>query len=104
MVLTPAERKRLQRAREKAGEEVARCTGCGAKLQLVRRERPERQGDGVCWACWIKTPDGLASISDRRKRARAADPEKIRAQTLSRVRRARAKAKGATSLTDGGQA
>jgi hypothetical protein len=104
MVLTPAERQRRRRARLKAGEEVPCCTACGARLQLERRERPDRQVDGLCWSCWIQTPDGLASISDRRKRARAADPEKIRSQTLTRVRRARAKAKGdTTSTTDGAQ-
>ena len=104
MVLTPAERQRRRRARLRAGEELPCCTSCGeARLQLERRERPDRQEDGLCWSCWIQTPDGLASISDRRKRARAADPEKIRAQTLTRVRRARAKAKGTTSTTDGTQ-
>jgi hypothetical protein len=103
MVLTPAERQRRRRARLKAGEEVPRCV-CGARLQLDLRERPDRQGDGLCWDCWIQTPGGRDYERERRKRAREADPEKIRAQTLASVRRARAKAKGGTtSTTDGGQ-
>lgn len=104
MVLTPAERKRLQRAREKAGEVVPTCTSCGARLQLERRERPDRQGDGLCWTCWIQTAAGRAYEQQRRQLARESDPERIRAQTLASVRRSRAKAKGGTtSTTDGGQ-
>jgi hypothetical protein len=104
MVLTPAERQRRRRARLKAGEEVPCCTSCGAKLQLDRRELPDRQGDGVCWSCWIQTPGGRDYERERRKRAREADPERIRAQTLASVRRARAKVKGdTTSTTDGSQ-
>jgi ribosomal protein L34E len=104
MVLTPAERQRRRRARLKAGEEVPCCTSCGTKLQLVRRERPDRQGDGLCWSCWIQTPGGRDYERERRKRARKAAPEKIRAQVLASVRRVRAKAKGGTtSTTDGGQ-
>ena len=103
MPYTAAERQRRRRARLKAGEEVPSCTCCGARLQLERRERPDRQGDGLCWSCWIQTADGKAYERERRKRAREADPEKIRAQTLASVRRVRAKAKGGTT-TDGGQA
>ena len=104
MVLTPADRQRRRRARLKAGEEVPCCNVCGAKLQLDLRERPDRQGDGVCWTCWIQTPSGREYERERRKRARKADPEKIRAQTLASVHRVRAKAKGGTtSTTDGGQ-
>jgi len=103
MPSSPAERQRLRRARLKAGEELPCCTACGAKLQLGRRELPERQGLELCWSCWLRTPDGRSYIRDRRKLAREADPEKIRAQTLTRVRRARAKAKGTTSTTDGTQ-
>ncbi len=104
MVLTPAERQRRRRARLKAGETLPCCTACGARLQLDRRERPDRQGDGVCWRCWIQTADGRAYEQQRRKRAREADPERIRAQTLASVRRARTKAKGGTaSTTDGRQ-
>jgi hypothetical protein len=103
MVLTPAERQRRRRARLKAGEEVPCCTSCGARLQLERRERPDRQGDGLCWSCFIQTPGGRDYERERRKRARGADPEKIRAQTLASVRRVRAKVKGGTT-TDGGQA
>jgi len=80
------------------------CTACGAKLQLDRRERPDRQGDGLCWSCWILTPGGRDYERERRKRAREADPEKIRAQTLASVRRVRAKDKGdTTSPIDGAQ-
>ena len=102
MALTPAERQRRRRARLKAGEEVPCCTACGAKLQLDRRERPDRQGDGLCWSCWIQTPDDRHYERERRKRAREADPERIRAETLASVRRVRAKAKG-TTTTDGEQ-
>ena len=102
MVLTPAERQRRRRARVKAGEEVPCCTSCGARLQLERRERPDRQGDGLCWSCFIHTADGRDYERERRKQARKADPEKIRAQTLASVRRARTKAKGGTTSTDGG--
>ena len=102
MPYTPAERQRRRRARLKAGEAVPCCTSCGARLQLERRERPDRQGDCLCcWSCWIQTADGKDYERDRRQRAREADPEKIRAQTLASVRRVRAKAKGGT--TDGGQ-
>ncbi len=105
MPYTPAERQALRRARLKAGEELPCCAACGAKLQLDQRELPERQGLEICWTCWLRTPDGRSYIRDRRKRAREADPEKIRAQTLASVRRVRAKAKGGTtSTTDGGQA
>ncbi len=104
MPYTAAERQRRRRARLKAGEELPCCTSCGARLQLERRERPDRQEDGVCWSCWIQTPGGRDYERERRKRAREADPERIRAQTLASVRRARAKAKGdTTSTTDGSQ-
>ena len=90
--------------RLKAGEEVPCCTSCGARLQLGLRERPDRQGDGLCWTCWIQNADGRAYEQQRRQRAREADHEKIRAQTLASVRRVRAKAKGGTtSTTDGGK-
>jgi len=102
MALTPAERQRRRRARLKAGEEVPTCTSCGARLQLERRERPDRQGDGLCWTCWIQTPDGRAYEQQRRKRAREADPDKLRAQTLASVRRVRAKASGSNTSSSGG--
>jgi hypothetical protein len=101
MPYTPAERQRRRRARLKAGEAVPCCTSCGTLLQLERRELPDRQGDGLCWNCFIQTPSGREYERERRKRARQADPEKIRAQTLASVRRVRAKAKGGT--TDGSQ-
>ena len=101
MVLTPAERKRLQRAREKAGEVLPTCTSCGARLQLGRRERPDRQGVGICWSCWIQTADGRVYERERRKRAREADPGKVRAQTLASVRRVRAKAAGSSTYSNG---
>ena len=51
-----------------------------------------------------QTADGRAYEQQRRQRAREADPEMIRAQTLASVRRVRAKAKGGTtSTTDGGK-
>ncbi len=103
MPYTAAERQRRRRARIKAGEAVPCCTSCGARLQIERRERPERQGDCVCWSCWIQTPGGRDYERERRKLAREADPGKIRAQTLASVRRARAKAKGGTTSTDGKQ-
>jgi hypothetical protein len=104
MALTPAERQRRRRARLKAGEEVPCCTSCGARLRLGLHERLDRQGDGLRWTCWIQTADGRAYEQQRRQRAREADPEMIRAQTLASVRRVRAKAKGGTtSTTDGGK-
>jgi hypothetical protein len=51
----------------------------------------------------MKTPSGREYERERRKRARKADPEKIRAQTLASVRRVRAKAKGDTTNNDGTQ-
>jgi purine nucleoside phosphorylase len=52
------------------------------------------------WSCDVI---GMTNMPEA-KLAREADPEKIRAQTLASVRRARAKAKGGTtSTTDGGK-
>jgi len=93
MVLSDAERQRLRRARLKAGLTMQVCTSCGARLLLDRRVRADRQGDGLCWSCWLRTPAGLADVAARRARARAADPERVRAATLARTRRTRAKAK-----------
>ena len=89
MVLTPAERKRLQRARAKAGEQVPTCSSCGARLLLDRRQRQDRQDDGLCWGCWLETPAGQADQRERAARARQADPEKVKAQGRERARRFR---------------
>jgi hypothetical protein len=101
MPYTDAERQRLRRARLKAGEVVPSCTACGARLQLDRRERPDRQGDDHCWTCWLRTPAGRDYIRERRRLARAADPDKIREQTRASVRRARAKTRGIISSSSG---
>ena len=91
MVLTPAERKRLQRAREKAGLAVPTCSSCGTRLLLDRRQRQDRQDDGLCWGCWLETPAGQADQRERAARARQADPEKVKAQGRERARRFRAR-------------
>ncbi|MEA5443342.1 hypothetical protein [Cyanobium gracile] len=85
--LTPAERQARRRARLKAGEAVASCPSCGAKLQPTLRQRPDRQGDGLCWPCWIKTPAGLEAERERGKRTRAADLERARELGRERARR-----------------
>lgn len=90
MVLTPAERQRLRRARVRAGLTMQVCTSCGARLLLDRRVRADRQGDSLCWCCWLKTPAGRADVAARRRRARLASPEKVRAATLASVRKVRA--------------
>ena len=92
VALTPAERKRIQRARQKAGEVVPTCSACGAQLQLTIRQRPDRQGDGLCWRCWARSPAGLAAERERGQRARAADPERARQLGRERARRFRQRA------------
>ena len=78
MALTPAERQARRRARLRAGEAVPCCSSCGAKLQPDLRKRDDRQGVGLCWGCWIKTPAGQASERERGERTRDADPERAR--------------------------
>jgi hypothetical protein len=89
MPLTPAERQRAYRARKKAGEAVACCSACGAKLQLSRRERDDRQGSGLCWSCWIKTPVGQAAEAERKRRHAESDPDRRRQQVREAVARLR---------------
>ncbi len=100
MALTGTERKRIQRARVKAGEVVPTCSACGAKLQPTLRSLPNRQGDGLCWNCWIKTPTGLEAERERGQRNREADLERARELGRERARRFRAKA---SKATQGGQ-
>lgn len=95
MVLTPAERKQLQRARAKAGETLPTCGLCGAKLLLDLRQRQDRQGDGLCWRCWARSAAGLEAERLRGKRNREADPERARELARERARRFRAKQAGA---------
>ena len=85
--LTPAERQARRRARLKAGEAVPCCSSCGAKLQPTLRQRLDRQGDGLCWECWILTPAGQATERERGKRNRAADLERARELGRERARR-----------------
>lgn len=92
MALTPAERQARRRARLRAGEAVPCCSSCGAKLQPELRQRGDRQGDGLCWSCWIKTPAGQATERERSKRTRAADLERARELGRERARRFRQRA------------
>jgi hypothetical protein len=92
MPLSAAERKRIQRARQKAGEILPTCSSCGARLQPDLRQRGDRQGDGLCWSCWIKTPAGLEAERERGKRAREADLERARELARERARRFRQRA------------
>lgn len=91
MPLTPAERQRAFRARQKAGESVPVCSACGARLQLNRRERADRQDSGLCWSCWIKTPDGQAAEAERKRKHVEADPERRRLQVRKAAARLRAR-------------
>jgi hypothetical protein len=88
---TPAERKRLQRARAKAGETVPTCSLCGTRLLLDLRQRQDRQDDGLCWGCWLESPAGQAAERERAARARQVDPERTRALGRERARRLRAR-------------
>ena len=94
--LSPAERKRNQRARQKAGETLPTCSNpncvAKAKLQPNLRMRLDRQGVGLCWNCWIKTPAGQASERKRGERTRVADPERARELGRERARRFRQRA------------
>jgi hypothetical protein len=87
MALSDAERQQRRRDRKKAGETVPRCSTCGAQLQPALQRRPDRQGDGLCWSCWIKTPAGLEAERERGQRVRAADPEHVRRLARERARR-----------------
>lgn len=92
MAMSSTERKRIQRARQKAGEVVPTCSACGAQLQPTLRQRPDRQGDGLCWRCWARSPAGLAAERERGQRARAADPDRARQLARERARRFRQRA------------
>lgn len=89
MVLTPAERKRIQRARQKAGEILPTCSSCGAQLQPTLRQRPDRLASGLCWPCWIESPAGLEAERLRGAARRGADPERARLLARERARRFR---------------
>jgi hypothetical protein len=93
MALTGAERQRVRRARLKAGITLPTCSSCGARLLPDIRERADRQDDGTCWSCWLKTPAGLEAERERGARQRAKNPEQTRALTRARVRRSRDKAR-----------
>ncbi len=92
MALTPAERQARRRARLRAGEVVPCCSSCGAKLQPDLRQRGDRQGVGLCWNCWIRTPAGQESERERGKRTRETDPERARELGRERARRFRQRA------------
>jgi hypothetical protein len=92
MAMTAAERKQLQRARQKAGETLPTCSGCGRRLQVSLQRRPDRLGDGLCWSCWIKTPAGLEAERERGKRTREGDPERARELARERAKRFRQRA------------
>jgi len=89
MPLTAAERQARLRARRRAGEAVPCCSGCGAKLQPTLRQRPDRQGDGLCWGCWLGSPEGLKAERERGQRSRGTDPERARELARQRARRFR---------------
>ena len=95
----------------KAGEVVPTCSACGAKLQPTLRSLPNRQGDGLCWNCWIKTPAGLEAERERGQRNREADLERARELGRERARRFRQRVReqqgqGATAegTSQGGEA
>ncbi|NQV11051.1 MAG: hypothetical protein HQ527_07795 [Cyanobacteria bacterium] len=94
MVLTPAERQQRRRARVKDQQAQPTCTSCGCRVLPDSRQRPDRQGDGLCWSCWAKSPAGRAVSRERRRQQRDADPIAARAASLKRVHRARLKAAG----------
>ena len=94
MAMSSAERKRIQRARQKAGEVVPTCSACGVQLQPTLRQRPDRQGDGLCWRCWARSPAGLAAERERGQRARAADPDRARQLARERARQFRQRLRG----------
>ncbi len=91
--LSPAERKRNQRARQKAGETLPTCSNpncvAKAKLQPNLRMRLDRLRDGLCWNCWIHTPAGREAERERGRRTREADPERARELARERARRFR---------------
>jgi len=89
MPLTAAERQARLRARRRAGEILPTCSGCGAQLQPTLRQRPDRQGDDLCWPCWVKTPAGLEAERKRGRRSRGTDPERARELARQRARRFR---------------
>lgn len=92
MPLSAAERKRIQRARQKAGETLPTCSGCGKRLQPALRERPDRLADSLCWSCWITSAPGQAAERLRGRRAREADLERARELARERARRFRQRA------------
>lgn len=87
MALTSAQRQARLRARQKAGQTLPTCSSCGARLQPYLRQRGDRQGDGICWRCWIKTPAGLEAERERGRRTREADLERARELARERARR-----------------
>jgi hypothetical protein len=91
MPLTPAERQRAFRARKQAGESVPVCSACGARLQLSRRARADRQSSGLCWSCWVKTAAGQAAEAERKRKHVEADPERRRQQVREAAARLRAR-------------
>ncbi|MCP9901735.1 hypothetical protein KBZ12_10835 [Cyanobium sp. Cruz CV13-4-11] len=96
MPLTAAERQARLRARRRAGEILPTCSSCGAKLQPALRERPDRVASGLCWSCWIASPQGLSAERARGQRNREADLERARELGRERARRFRQRASQAS--------
>ena len=81
MALTPAERQRLRRARQKAGEQAPTCGGCGCPLRAGAGGSEARLAAGLCRACWLQTEAG-----------RTAEQQRLQAKELTDAARARKRA------------
>lgn len=91
VALTPAERQRLRRQRQKAGQAAPTCS-CGAILQPGTGALSEaRMAAGLCRACWLKTPGGAAA--ERLRKASNELTDKARERKRLWAQKARDKAK-----------
>jgi len=91
--LTPAERQRIRRARQKAGQQAPTCEACGCALVPGVGGSEARLLAQLCRACWLQTPEGSAAEADRRRAEELTD--KARARKAAWAAEARRKAREA---------
>jgi hypothetical protein len=78
VALTPAERQRLRRQRQKAQQQAPTCQSCGCALVPGVGGSGARLAAGLCRTCWLQTPAGAEAEAVRRKAGELTDAARER--------------------------
>ena len=95
VALTPAERQRQRRARQKAGEQAPTCQGCGCPLRAGAGGSEARLTAGLCRACWLQTPEGAEIERQRVATKELTDQARARKRAWAAADRAKKRAEKA---------